>query len=258
MKYYFSKQYKRYNNGGGMQQDDPRKSNWATGINIASEVAGIASGMMRPDDMGRKPMAADALGNAAKFAQIGMAAGPLGAGIGAVVGAGVGILTNAAEKRRNDNLKVQQRLAADAAERDRSAAALANDPSLVYGTQSTGYYANGGALTKRYYKSMAVGGELEQLSSESVEVDGRTHAQGGVKLPAAGAEVEDGETIHNDFVFSEALGFAKEHRTIAKAIGKIENKPSSPERVNALNRLEERQEELKLSQEYFKQQMGLL
>jgi hypothetical protein len=258
MKYYFSKQYKRYSNGGYTGDEDARRDKWSTGINIASEAAGIASSMMRPDEMGRKPLAADALGNAAKFAQIGMAAGPLGAGIGAVVGAGVGIFTNMAEKRRNDNLKVQQQLAANAAERDRSSAILANDPSLVYGTQSTGYYANGGSLTNRYYKSMAVGGDLEPLSSESVEVDGRTHAEGGVKLPAAGAEVEDGETIHNDFVFSEALGFAKEHRTIAKAIGKIENKPSSPERVNALNRLEQRQEDLKLTQEYFKQQMGLL
>lgn len=116
--------------------------------------------------------------------------------------------------------------------------------------------ANGGPLAKSYMR--AQGGSLKQLSYENVEVEGPSHENGGVQLPEQNAEVEGNETIHNDFVFSDRLGFADAHRTIAKAIGKIEKKGvMTPERVNAMERLETRQENLKQTQEYFKKMLSL-
>jgi len=101
------------------------------------------------------------------------------------------------------------------------------------------------------------GGDAEPLNSQSTEIVGRSHAQGGVKLPAMEAEVEDGETTTGNFVFSKELGFAKLHRPIAKAIGKIEKKPITTDRRNALQLLKGQEERLALSQEQLKLQKGI-
>ena len=71
---------------------------------------------------------------------------------------------------------------------------------------------------------LALGGKLNRLNSNTVEVEGNTHEEGGVKLPSVGAEVEDKETIADNYVFSDELGFADKHKKIAKQIGKIEKK----------------------------------
>lgn len=117
--------------------------------------------------------------------------------------------------------------------------------------------ANGGQLAKRYNSSMAIGGDLKPISNEAAEVEGPSHANGGVYLPQYGSEVEGGETTDGDYVFSKKLGFAQEHKKLARAQGKIENKPATMERINALNKIGERVEKLKATQEFIKQQYNL-
>lgn len=99
------------------------------------------------------------------------------------------------------------------------------------------------------------GGSTTPLSQNSVQVNGQSHAQGGVQLPQA--EVEGGETIANGFVFSKELGFADLHKPIAKAIGKIEAKPLNPVRRNTLQQLKARELGLALAQESAKHLMGM-
>jgi len=104
-------------------------------------------------------------------------------------------------------------------------------------------------------KKMTNGGSLNKLNSSTVEVEGNTHAQGGVQIP--GAEVEDGETISNGFVFSDKLGFSKLHKPIAKALGKLEKKINNPINAKTTEILKKKEQALSLQQEYYKQQNGI-
>jgi hypothetical protein len=101
------------------------------------------------------------------------------------------------------------------------------------------------------------GGSLNQLSDENQEVEGNSHANGGVKFPEAGVELEGGETINNDFVFSKELGFAQKHKAIAKSIGRLEQKPQTTIVKNTLARMKEQEEQLKVTQEQTKQLLGI-
>lgn len=252
MKPYFSSRYKKYGNGGWT---DAKQANMESGIGLGSAAVGLIDSMVKPNEYGRKPTAMGALSGAAAGAQMGSGLGPAGAIAGGLLGGFGRLIKGIINKKKEDNLRITERMNRDSMDRSRSLAAISADPSLVYGNAATtGFYRNGGPLSRKYM--MASGGYLKPMSSESMEVEGPSHEQGGVNLPVQQAEVEGGETIHNDFVFSDKLGFADEHKKIAKAIGKIERKGVlSPERNNAIKRLEERQENLKLSQEYFKQTM---
>jgi hypothetical protein len=88
------------------------------------------------------------------------------------------------------------------------------DQEQIKGFSNSDYYATGGQLLP--YR-VTGGGKAQALNSDSVEIEGRSHEQGGVQLDN-GAEVEDGETIDQNYVFSEALGFAALHKPLAKAI----------------------------------------
>lgn len=101
------------------------------------------------------------------------------------------------------------------------------------------------------------GGSLRKLSSDSVEVQGPSHENGGVDLPMHDAEVEGNETIHKDYVFSDRLGFASVHKKMAKSKGIIENKPISFERVASLKAIADKEQKLKLIQEQMKAQYNL-
>lgn len=117
------------------------------------------------------------------------------------------------------------------------------------------YYENGGSLSGSYFK--AGGGQLKQLSKSAVEVQGPSHEGGGVQLPQVGAEVEGNETISNGYVFSDKLGFAKEHKKLATAMGKVEQKPATRERLNTLKLLKEKENKLQLTQEYLRKTLNL-
>lgn len=107
--------------------------------------------------------------------------------------------------------------------------------------------ANGGSLLDNF----------KRTSSSTAEVHGPSHEQGGVPVPGMNAEVEGGETLAGDYVFSDELGFAKLHKPIALAKGKIEKKPATRERLNTLKLLNEKENNLKLMQEYVKSKNNL-
>ena len=114
---------------------------------------------------------------------------------------------------------------------------------------------------KKPLKQLATGGSLldnfKRTSSSTAEVHGPSHEQGGVLVPGMNAEVEGGETLAGDYVFSDELGFAKLHKPIALAKGKIEKKPATRERLNTLKLLNEKENNLKLMQEYVKSKNNL-
>jgi hypothetical protein len=123
--------------------------------------------------------------------------------------------------------------------------------------------ADGGAL----YQKMKGGGNIADqevqngtvtpMSNNTAQVNGPSHQQGGVQLPESGAEVEGGETTSGNFVFSDKLGYAQLHKPIAKAIGIIEKKPQTQDRINALNRLKAHEQELAQHQELYKRMNGI-
>lgn len=104
---------------------------------------------------------------------------------------------------------------------------------------------------------MMKNGSAKMLSSDNTVIKGPSHAEGGVDIPELGTQVEGGETTKNNFVYSKQLGFAQQHLPIARAIGIIEKKPQTKERVNSLQRMMAREDELAQQQESFKKQNGI-
>lgn len=184
-------------------------------------------------------------------------------GIGGIVGAFAGGIYGAVSGNKKDKQYKRDLGAANTQFKDarrlemESRAALMKEQSQGYGTQM---YEDGGplpakgALASKYLK--AHGGNLKQLSNSTVEVQGPSHGNGGVGLPQLGAEVEGKETISDGYVFSEELGFAKVHKKIAKATGIIEAKPATPERLNTLKLLKEKENKLALAQEYIRKTLN--
>lgn len=115
--------------------------------------------------------------------------------------------------------------------------------------------ANGGKLANGYRVSGP--GSLVKNSSDGLEVKGPSHAEGGVQLPGNNAEVEGQETIKDDFVYSAQLGFAQRHKPLMRAKGKIEKKPATVERINALRLIEQKEQNLAMEQEEFKKKFNI-
>lgn len=254
--YYFSKRYQKYDDGGYTNGAGTGSSyqGLRAGLGIASTAAGLVDSMVPADDYGRKPIAAGVASSALKGAELGSVAGPWGAAAGAVVGGAYGAIAGSAQRRTALRAQTGRQMTDLNWQQNRSRAVLAQQPELAQGNLGAGYYATGGPLSRNYLSSMrADGGSLTPMSSDSVQVNGPSHEQGGVQLPQSNAEVEGGETMQDNFVFSDRLGFADEHKRLAKAIGLIEDKKvMTPERVNALSRMKDREQKLMLSQEYLK------
>jgi hypothetical protein len=122
----------------------------------------------------------------------------------------------------------------------------------------TQMYRPGGSMASNYMANQkAVGGSIQPMSKDASIAVGPSHEQGGIALPDQQAEIEGGETMSGDYVFSKQLGFAALHKPIAKAQGKIEAKASTPERLNTLKLLADKTNKLKLAQEYMKKQLNL-
>lgn len=119
----------------------------------------------------------------------------------------------------------------------------------------------GNAGARMFKFGGTIGGSIKKLSSNSSEVEGKKHEQGGVKLPKEGIELEDGETISKikgkDFVFSDNLGFAEEHKKIAKTIGRLEKQPDTPQKQFSLQRLKLAEQKLAKEQEVTKNELGI-
>lgn len=126
------------------------------------------------------------------------------------------------------------------------------------GNRQTQLYKNGGGIRTNFLANQkTIGGSMSPMSKDTTLAVGPSHAQGGIDLPNQNANVEGGETSSGNYIFSKELGFAKLHKPIAKSQGKIENKPATAERVNALNRLGAQTEQLKSLQELMKQKLNL-
>lgn len=122
-----------------------------------------------------------------------------------------------------------------------------------------------------FNRIMKNGGNVQQLSKTNVQFNGNSHENGGIKEPLVngvrldGTEVEGNESMSTSngqkFVFSENLGFAQQHKPLARAMGKIEKKlkanPNDPISKRTLNSLKEREEQLKVKQEETKEALGL-
>lgn len=123
--------------------------------------------------------------------------------------------------------------------------------------QSLAKFAHGGTVTAPLARLFMSGGSAKPLSSTAADLKGDSHKEGGIDIPELGAEVEGGETSSGNFIYSKKLGFADLHRPVAKAIGKIEDKPLTKERITTLRRLKGREQELANQQEAFKQSLNL-
>lgn len=196
-----------------------------------------------------------ALKGAGTGAAIGSVVPVIGTAVGAVVGGVVGGVSGLVNNNKNKKLQQGADFQNAYLSNQKSAARLATYDTI--GSNANQIYAKyGGAVPIKYVQ----GGDLKELSNDNEQIEGASHAQGGVKLSPE-VEVEGGETLNTSgkepFVFSEKLGFAQLHKPIARAIGKLEKKVSNNTTNNTIKLLKQKEEALKQQQEQFKQQLGL-
>jgi hypothetical protein len=199
-----------------------------------------------------------ALKGAAAGASMGAVAGPWGAAIGAVVGGATGAITGSIKKQQMAKMSSELNQRIQMQKQQQMNDYISSNPQVIKGDPNAQYFENGGPMATNFIASQkAYGGSMDQQSSDGTIANGQTHEEGGIKMPGINAEVEDGETTKDNYVFSKQLGFADLHKPIMKAKGNIEKKPFTPERANAIKLLSGREDRLKLAQEFAKSQMGM-
>lgn len=252
-------QYKRYDTGGSMTEDPTKKNSAALSGAIgagAGFIGSVADALDPPNQYGKQGMGTNILKNVGTYAAAGSSFGPIGTAAGAVIGAGIGVIQGkkqAEEQARQINKENGQMRMAQLSQYQ---ARAAQDPSITTGIKGQDYFEGGGTLFAEFSKFKAKGGTLSKLDSDSVEVKGPSHANGGVDLNT-GDEVEGGETIKGDYVFSHKLGFAQLHKPLAKAIGKLEQRPATKTTLNSLENLRKRERALMFLQETVREQNNL-
>lgn len=174
-------------------------------------------------------------------------------GIGGIVGAFAGGIYGAFRGNKMDKEAKTQRALDGKEFQEKERLAMQAREGSTQGNVGTQYYKYGGPLTKAVYGN---GGSIKQTSSSTAEIAGPSHEQGGVPV-ANNIELEGGESMTEDYVFSKRLGFAKLHKQLANAKGKIEKKAATPDRVNALKLLNKREQELIQAQEFIRSQYNL-
>jgi hypothetical protein len=246
------KYYRKYDIGGTLLSSIQKPD-------ILSTLGTSVDALDSPDQYGRQTTATQTLKGAASGAALGSKILPgWGTAAGAVIGGTMGFINGNKSRDTERNMQANQKLAEQQYQLNRSGAILSADPALVTGRKGAEFYATGGFLKGKFYDSVkAVGGKLNSLSTDSAEVQGPSHEQGGVDLPQYGSEVEGGETLQGDYVFSDRLGFAQQHKKLARAIGKTENKPATPDRINSLRKMRQAVEGLKAQQEAVREQYNL-
>jgi hypothetical protein len=215
--------------------------------NTTEAAAGAANALVdifgKPNAYGRQSGVATGLKQGATLGAAGAKlGGPLGAAAGGALGMGIGLIGSIGAKKQENILDQKAAITAMRASQGQGLAAIQADPDSYDGSNNSQFFKYGGSM--------------EPMGMGSAEIKGPSHEKGGVQLPN-GAEVEGGETISKDYVFSKELGFAQQHKPIAKAIGKIEAKRATPVRKNTLHALQARESELALQQESVKQYLEL-
>lgn len=185
---------------------------------------------------------------------------------GGTLGAVGALISNIRSKGKEAAYKDEFARTTHAADRAAATSRVAADPTLTRGNLYAGYYAAGGYISSPYSAATSTGnlvtqkttgGSVRALSTNDSTFSGPSHEQGGIDLPNQDAQVEGGETAAGGYVFSKRLGFAQAHKPIARAIGKIEQKPQTPERAASMKLLHKKENDLKLSQEYLKHELGI-
>lgn len=254
--------YKRYITGGDMGSMAKNMQGLTGGTGpgpgaIAGLVTSFVDALDTPNQYGRQSTGTNLLKGAVSGAAAGSALGPIGMAAGAGIGLVSGLVTANKQKRVEATAKATEASLARNYQLAQYSARAAGDPYLTSGKPQEQYFSKGGSLKTEFMRYKAQGGSLSKLSADSVEVKGPSHAQGGVQLPEAQAEVEGGETIKGDYVMSKKLGFAQLHKPIAKAIGQIEQKPVTATTLGSLQRLRDQEQALMLMQEYTKAKNNL-
>src|SRR3990172_8520029 len=239
------KKYKRYAEGGGL--DTSNLMGAAAGSNPYA--AAIAMGQQLLTSAVDEFAPTNEFGHQSAIAQ--GIKGNLQLG---TIGGVMGYMKGRKQMKEDKTRRFHNELNLQQGQLKRSAAAISADPALITGKPGEELYASGGFLKNKYNLTKATGGNLKPMSVNSAEVQGPSHEQGGVDLPQYQSELEGKESVQDDYVFSDRLGFAQIHKKLARAIGKIEQKPATPERINSLRRMNGQIEQLKEQQEQIRQQ----
>lgn len=201
---------------------------------VAPQVLGMlgtASDALAYNKEGDINPAVSTVGGALKGAGMGFTVGgPIGAAVGGLAGGVVSLLTAKKRKKEIDKAKAEMERGKRAQNIAYGRAVLRNYPTQ--GVEApTSYYGYGGMKMKYVYGGMnTVGGRLNNLSNNMYEVEGRTHAQGGVHVGTM--EVENDEVMIDTpdatVVLSDKLKtedgktYAEHGKVIAKRVGKAE------------------------------------
>ena len=262
MALYTSYMKRRYDNGGKFANASAISGGIAQGLGTIGEMVGAAN---PPDRYGVQSKGVNVAQDVGRYAALGASIGSafpglgtaIGAGAGALVGVTSGLIRSGRQRRLGERMRAQEQRDFYNESMEQYKARAAADPESAYGIRGAEYFANGGSLFTKYMYRKAMGGSLSRLSSDSVDVHGPSHANGGVTLPNVGAEVEGGETINNGYVMSKRLGFADAHRPVAKAIGQLENRAPTRNNLEAIRRLRQREDALRMMQERVREQYNL-
>ena len=270
-------------NTGGFLKRNPDGS-----INTAElgQYAGMASGLVDAIDPGDQYGVQSTGGALASGALSGAAAGsvlgPIGMGVGAVLGGATKLLgNNSAKKEKARQIGLATDKLQEKKERE-VAVNIAMNPSIKGNSEAAKYRLGGtlkgkpagkfamkGTVIQAYRATkslmptvtvnpnkMAKGGIVPKDNEGRAEVVGPSHERGGVKIPALNVELEGGETVDGDFVFSKELGFADKHKKIMKSMENL-NKDNSPLANYTKSLLNDKEEKLKIEQEETKQSLGI-
>ena len=159
-------------------------------------------------------------GRSMQFAGMGSAFGPIGMGVGALTGAGLGLLeANRMKKEEDERLKKENEANAILAQNRGILLSMnANPDGTPYG------FAYGGKLPG----TVTPGGAAEPLADDISKLNGNTHEEGGIDIGPV--EAEDGEVVAGNYVFSNRLEessgrtFAQAAEPISKRVGILEEK----------------------------------
>ena len=236
-------------------------------VGMVGDTASLIGESLKDNDPTTADAGASFISGAGKGASMGAALGPYGAVAGAVIGGTAGAITanrDAKRAARAEEARLEQVDAIRSSANNSTLEAFNNsvlETSAATEDKAQFSYKNGGALYNSLKGKKAKGGNISKLSSDTVEIEGKSHDEGGVKFPELGVELEDKETVKGDYVFSDKLGFAKDHKKIAKQKGDIEKKrendPYNTSLINTLKRLENQENLLMLKQEETRENLGV-
>lgn len=248
--------------------------------------AGMGAGFVNAIDPGNEygvqSTAGAGLSGALSGAAAGAALGPPGIIGGAVIGGITSLISNGAKADEQEyqeglaNRRFNEKVNKDIANKIAINPLLLGDPNATMyrrgGTikgQPAGKFALQGTLLGKYRgvrssvpsvaikpnRMMESGGIIPTDTQGRAVIEGPSHDNGGVKVPELGIELEGGETLDGDFVFSKELGFADKHKKIMKAMESTK-KDTTPLSRSTYDKLAQQEEKLKGHQESLKRQLG--